>query len=96
TVFEDKDGKPTIKMGNAEEFIAAVGSPHAPEWREKIWSYDVQIDGRLATAWTEYTFFLGTQLLHCGVNAFQFFESADGWKIIQITDTRRKEGCRAE
>ncbi|TAK42505.1 MAG: hypothetical protein EPO28_07185 [Saprospiraceae bacterium] len=34
---------------------------------------------------------------HCGVNAIQLFKSAEGgWKIIHITDTRRREGCRTE
>ena len=31
---------------------------------------------------------------HCGINAFQLFKSSDGWKVIQITDTRNKEGCQ--
>ena len=63
---------------------------------EKIWSYDIRIDGLLATAWTDYTFYLGEKLLHCGVNAFQLFKSDEGWKVIHITDTRSREGCQAE
>ena len=53
----------------------------------------VHIDGHMATAWTPYAFYLGGDLSHCGVNAFQLFNGKDGWKIIRITDTRRREGC---
>lgn len=31
---------------------------------------------------------------HCGIDAFQLFKDDKGeWKITQIVDTRRKEGC---
>lgn len=53
----------------------------------------MHILGRLATAWTPYAFYLGGGLSHCGVNAFQLFNGKDGWSIIRITDTRRREGC---
>jgi hypothetical protein len=40
-----------------------------------------------------YAFFAGDTFSHCGVNAFQLFKGADGWKIFHIADTRRREGC---
>lgn len=94
TTYVDKAGNPKIHTGSADEFVASVGQPHDEIYDEKIWDYEIQIDGLLATAWTNYTFFVGDKLSHCGVNAFQLFKSADGWKIIQITDTRNREGCR--
>lgn len=30
---------------------------------------------------------------HCGVNSFQLFKTEEGWKIIYIIDTRRKDKC---
>jgi ketosteroid isomerase-like protein len=94
TVYTDKEGKPKIHTGSADDFVTSIGNPHEEIYDEKIWNYHVQIDGLLATAWTKYTFYLGDKMSHCGVNAFQLFKSADGWKIIQITDTRYKEGCQ--
>jgi hypothetical protein len=47
----------------------------------------------MATAWTPYKFYLDKTFSHCGVNAFQLFKSENGWKIISILDTRRKEPC---
>ena len=96
TAYTDKDGQPQLADEAIGNFIEAVGTPHEKTFNEQIWSYDIRIDGLLATAWTEYTFFLGDQLSHCGVNAFQLFQSADGWKISHITDTRRREGCPSE
>lgn len=93
TVFTDKSGKRRVKEESIAAFAEAVGSPHEAVFDEKIWSYDIQIDGLLATAWTEYSFFLGDQFSHCGVNAFQLFQGEEGWKILNITDTRRRENC---
>ncbi len=92
TVIE-QDGKTVPHHASIDDFIKAVGTPHEAIWDERIGKYDVLIDGPLATAWTPYTFYLGDQFSHCGVNAFQLYRHETGWKIIQITDTRRKEGC---
>ena len=51
------------------------------------------MDGPLATVWVEYSFYLGTRLNHCGVDAFQVARGPDGWKIIALADTRRRTGC---
>jgi hypothetical protein len=43
--------------------------------------------------WAKYAFFLGDRFSHCGIDAFQLHQTADGWKIFQLTDTQRSEGC---
>ncbi|MBK8562842.1 MAG: nuclear transport factor 2 family protein [Saprospiraceae bacterium] len=96
TAAANKEGKHILIAETVDEFAKAVGTPHKEVYDERIWSYDVRIDGRLASAWTEYSFFLGDKLSHCGVNAFQLFKGENGWKITQITDTRRRENCQAE
>jgi len=90
----EKDGKAELHQGSVDDFVKAVGTPHETTWNEKIWSYKVRVDGRLASVWAAYTFYLGNQISHCGVNAFQLFHSNEGWKIIQVTDTRRKKACQ--
>lgn len=94
SIFVDRQGEPVIRTGMPDEFVKAVGTPHDKEWDERIWDPVVLIDGRMATAWTPYAFYLGGDLSHCGVNAFQLFHDKDGWKIVRITDTRRREGCQ--
>jgi hypothetical protein len=71
-----------------EAFASAVGGERDAVWDERVWDVVIQVDGPLATAWTPYAFYRGTELSHCGVNAFQFVHRAGTWKILQITDTR--------
>jgi hypothetical protein len=87
------DGQTMVRVDSIDTFVRAVGTPHEQVWDERIDGLEVRVDGPLATAWMRYTFYAGDRLSHCGVNAFQLFRAADGWKVIQITDTRRREGC---
>ncbi|GAB5552828.1 MAG: hypothetical protein Sapg2KO_24190 [Saprospiraceae bacterium] len=96
TTFYDKEGKPQLRNGSLDRFVTAVGTPHDKVWDERIWGYDVQIDQTMATVWTPYSFFAGEDFSHCGVNAFQLYKSADGWKVTHIMDTRQQEGCQME
>ncbi len=94
TVFKTKKGEHKMVQDEPQKFLNAVGTPHDKIWDEKIWSYDVKIDGLLASVWTEYSFFLGGKFSHCGVNVFQLFKSKEkGWQIVNITDTRRRSSC---
>lgn len=90
-----KDGKPVTREQALEKFVEAVNNkPQDQVWDEKILGYDVKIDGNMASVWTPYEFYLGEKFLHCGVNTFQLAKTEKGWKIVQIMDTRRKEGCK--
>ncbi len=89
----EKDGKAKLSTAPISRFVEAVGSPHEKVWDEQIKDPIVRIDGRMATVWTPYRFYLGKAFSHCGVNAFQLFKSKQGWQIIQITDTRREGDC---
>jgi hypothetical protein len=44
----------------------------------------------------DYSFFAGPRFSHCGIDAFQLFRGPGGWKIFQLTDTRRRTGCPGE
>lgn len=87
-----RDGVPGISGGNsADGFVEAVGSPHDEVWNEEVGEIHVRVDDGLATAWMEYTFYLGENLSHCGVNAIQLVNTEDGWKMLNIVDTRRRD-----
>jgi hypothetical protein len=92
-------GQPVLRTDSIAAFLRVVGTPHTAVYDERISDVQIRVDGNFATAWMNYTFYVvndGTdQLSHCGVDAFQLFRSTDGWKVIQITDTRRREGCPA-
>lgn len=89
-----REGAPVLMTDSVGAFVAAVGRPHDQVWDERIEGLEVKVDGNFATAWMRYAFYLGERMTHCGVNALHLFRGADGaWKITQITDTRRREGC---
>ena len=93
TAVVGRDGAPRITSEKLESFVAALAQPSADVWDEKTFKPEVRIDGNLATVWMEYDFYAGTKFSHCGVDAFQLAKFADGWKIVALADTRRREGC---
>ena len=76
----------------ASKLVSAFG-PKEDKYQEPIWNEVVQIDGNLATVWVDYAFFLNGTFSHCGVDAFMLVNTADGWKIFLLADTRRKADC---
>lgn len=90
----NRDNEVRKQSSNASNFITAIGQPKDKVWDELIWSYDIKIDHPMAMAWTEYSFYLGDDLSHCGVNVFELIRLVEGWKISAITDTRRTRDCK--
>ncbi len=86
-------GSQGLRIGPADGFVRAVGTPHDEIWDERIWNIQISVDGRLASAWMEFAFFLGDRLSHCGVNSMQFYRTDEGWKIIYLADTNRPPAC---
>ncbi|MBK7406996.1 MAG: nuclear transport factor 2 family protein [Saprospirales bacterium] len=87
----------TLIDESIDKFMEAIATSQGPGFfHEKLWNYDIRVDTPIASAVTDYTFFLNGKVSHCGTNAFQLAYLQDGWKIIQIIDTRRQEGCRTE
>lgn len=79
--------------GSVDGFVKAVGTPHNDKWDERIYDVKVSIDGPMAVMWAPYKFYLGDKFSHCGVNVFNLIKTGSGWKINDITDTRRKDAC---
>jgi hypothetical protein len=96
TVAATKEGTFELKDGDMDDFLNAVGTPHDKVFDERILSYDVKLDGPMASVWTPYRFYLGEEFSHCGVNVFQMIQTPEGWKIASIMDTRRRKGCDSE
>jgi hypothetical protein len=93
SVFNTKEGRQMVNKGKVEDFIKAIGSPHDEIWDERISNLTIKIDGDLAQAWMDYSFFVGDKFSHCGVNAIHLIRIDDQWKIFQVVDTRRKVDC---
>ncbi|MEM0963699.1 MAG: nuclear transport factor 2 family protein [Bacteroidota bacterium] len=89
-------GERVVAETPMDAFIEAVVN-NAVTFDERLDAeYPVLIDGPLAVAWTPYHFYAGDQFSHCGTNAFTLAEVDAGWQIVQIVDTRRREGCTPE
>ena len=91
-----RDGKLHINVeASPDDFVRAVGTPHKAAWNEKISNEKVSIDGPIASVWADYTFHAGETFSHCGIDHFLLAADDTGtWKIIELADTRRTEGCQ--
>jgi hypothetical protein len=84
-----------IEVMAAADFVRSIASaPAGLLLDEVLQDIEVRIDGPLATIWTYYDFFAGETFSHCGYNAFQLLNGRDGWQVVAVTDSRRREGCR--
>ncbi|MBL4663722.1 MAG: nuclear transport factor 2 family protein [Flavobacteriaceae bacterium] len=94
SVHSSKDGKHFVSDSKMDEFILAIANrPETDKWEERLLDYRVQIDGNLAHVWTPYEFWFNGNFSHCGANAFTLAKMDDGWKIIHLIDSRRKNSC---
>ncbi len=94
TIGKDADGREVVKTDDFNHFLKSiVAIPATTKFEEKIKSFNIQIDGAMANAWTNYEFWVNDSFSHCGVNSFQLFNDQGSWKIIYLIDTRRKAGC---
>jgi len=77
------------------QFIGLTTKPDGPAYDEPIRNPVVHIDGDLATVWAEYQVVLNGAVSHCGYDSFQLARLKGAWKIINVSDTFRREGCGA-
>ena len=96
TTSSTKDGIKVLRTQKAKDFLTGIANKK-PEnnYFEKLLSYDIKIDGNLASVWTPYEFYLNEKFSHCGANSFQLFDNNGKWEIIYLVDMRRRSDCIA-
>ena len=95
TIGKNKEGNSVIRNEDFGKFLKSIASiPDTLQFKEKLMSFNIQVDGAMANAWTPYEFWMNNTFHHCGVNSFQLFKDENAWKIIYLIDTRRKEDCQ--
>jgi hypothetical protein len=77
------------------QFLQLALNPGNPPAEERIRNPVVHVDGNLATVWAEYQVLVNGSLSHCGTDAFDLVQLGGGWKILNVSDTFRQEGCGA-
>jgi hypothetical protein len=85
------DGVPATRELMMSEFLVRVADHEGEALIERFWDPEVRIHDNLATVWVSYNFYLGAQLDHCGEDAFQLARTPEGWWVIAIADTQRRE-----
>lgn len=94
TVIAKPEGS-EVGSNSVADFAKRISStPAETQLDERILDYQIKVDGTMASAWTPYRFYVNGDFSHCGVNSFQLVKTAEGWKIVYIIDTRRKEPCK--
>ncbi len=95
SIAKNAEGKMVIHTDTYEKFVNSITSiPAEVEFEERLGLLEAQTDGYLANVWMPYEFYLNGELSHCGVNNFQLMNTDEGWKIISIVDTRKKQACK--
>jgi len=89
TIFVNKEGETILRNENVRTFLNSVGSKNKDDqWEEKLLSFKIRIDDKMANVWTPYEFYLNENFNHCGVNSFQMFQKGKDWKIIYLKKVR--------
>ncbi|MEE4001724.1 nuclear transport factor 2 family protein [Tenacibaculum sp. FZY0031] len=94
TTFTNKEGKNVLVTESKTKLLTNIANKKpAHTYLEKLVSWDIKIDGNLASVWTPYEFYLNEKFSHCGANSFQLFNNNGKWEIIYLVDMRRRANC---
>ncbi|WP_422090073.1 nuclear transport factor 2 family protein [Tenacibaculum ovolyticum] len=97
TTLTNKDGKKKLITDSKKKLLIGIANKKVENtYLEKLLSWDIKINGNLASVWTPYQFYLNGKLSHCGANSFQLFNNNGKWEIIYIVDMRRRENCNIQ
>jgi hypothetical protein len=89
----DRNGTQATRYTTVDGFVASIGRS-GRRLDERIYDVQVHVDDNIAVVWAPYTFYQDGRVQHCGVDLIDFLRVGGEWKITQLADTRRTEGCR--
>lgn len=87
------DGVPSAQVIAVDRWLQNVAAS-TRELDERIYDTQVLQDEGLASVWTRYDLFVDGLHSHCGVDHVLLVRSGDGWRIVELADTRSTGGCR--
>lgn len=91
----DAAGSTRVVALTADGFVKAATNPNGPALDEPLRNLVVLIDGDLASVWGEYQVRVQGKVSHCGHDAFHLVRRGGVWRILNVSDTFRREGCGA-
>ena len=83
---------PAVRVQSVEGWLDAIGGSGG-SWDERVYDMEARVDGDMASVWAPYTFYLDGAISHCGINSIELLHDGRGWRVTQISDTRRRDGC---
>lgn len=92
SMVDTRRSPPGVGVQDVQGWLDAIGESDG-SWDERIYDVQVLVDGDMASVWAPYTFYLNGAVSHCGINSIELLHDGRGWKITQISDTRRSEDC---
>ena len=95
TVTSSDEENPMLRETALDAFLNSVSEAEPGALDEQLTSFTSHVDGDLSTAWMGYNFYYNGEFSHCGINTMNLLNTATGWKIFSIVDTRRQQGCDA-
>ena len=97
TTLTNKDGKKKLITDSKKKLLIGIANKKVENtYLEKLLSWDIKINGNLASIWTPYEFYLNGKLSHCGANSFQLFNNNGKWEIIYLVDMRSRKNCNIQ
>ena len=82
----------SVRVQSVEGWLSAIAGSER-RWDEQVYDMSARVDGSMASVWAPYTFYLDGEISHCGINSIEMLHDGAGWKVTQISDTRRRTGC---
>ena len=91
-MVDGRQAPAVVRYDTPDGWITAIATSNRA-WDEQIYDVQAKVDAGIAHVWAPYTFYLNKAVRHCGVNTIDLIKVGDDWKITQIADSRRREGC---
>jgi hypothetical protein len=91
-MVDAQSGPATVRAQSVEGWLSAIADSNG-RWDEQVYDVSARVDGSMASVWAPYTFYLDGEISHCGINSIEMLHDGTGWKVTQISDTRRQSDC---
>lgn len=84
---ETRDGSTTFGSATVDALATRITTAEAP-LVERMWDPTVLVNGELATVWTPYDFYVGTEFSHCGIDVATVLNDGGTRRIVALSWTR--------
>lgn len=91
-MLDTRNEPASVRVQGVDGWISGIANSGG-SWDEQVYDVEVRVDGAMASAWTPYTFYLDGEISHCGINSIEMLHDGNGWKVTQLSDTRRRGEC---